>query len=424
MLESSYHQIVGKDKALSKIYSKIKKGKSLTDEDIAYVDTEVKRPVAKEEKQALCYFLFDLINKNGFPRKILDECDNQLRLFRFKRIVNTPEIFGEAYKYITDKKEVLEFQIPEDVRQKGENSIIHVPTQELERAEREFRIDDWLEGELSLCFWVIEKYIDVAPKCSFLEFFSVYLKSERFHFILRWLYRELLSKISSASTSAREMWISFDDRFTKNWTSLSSLHRFLSKHPGIEVRDKYDLDILTFLNLKAEEELVEFLRREKVNLESSGLFTAGKEIFKIGPCVVIDTNIILSALAYYPGESSPVKVFRKWIDREIEVITSPQILKEYERKLKEKENAIVRKEIAFDWLNFIKECSKQVIPHDKFDVVRHHPEDNKFFECAIHGKAEYIITGDTHILNVKEYKGVKSVTPSEFLQIVENKGIP
>lgn len=56
MLESSYHQIVVKEKALSKIYSRIKEGKMLTDEDIAHVDTRVKKAIAKEEKQALCNF--------------------------------------------------------------------------------------------------------------------------------------------------------------------------------------------------------------------------------------------------------------------------------------------------------------------------------------------------------------------------------
>ena len=45
------------------------------------------------------------------------------------------------------------------------------------------------------------------------------------------------------------------------------------------------------------------------------------------------------------------------------------------------------------------------------------PNDNKVLECAKDGKADYIITSDNHLLRLKEFEGIKIVSPGEFLKI-------
>ena len=60
-----------------------------------------------------------------------------------------------------------------------------------------------------------------------------------------------------------------------------------------------------------------------------------------------------------------------------------------------------------------------VEPKQKIDVIKEDPSDNKFVEAAIAGKAEYIITQDKNILKVKEYMGIKMVTPKEFLELTQ-----
>ena len=60
----------------------------------------------------------------------------------------------------------------------------------------------------------------------------------------------------------------------------------------------------------------------------------------------------------------------------------------------------------------------QVIePTSKFDVVRD-VKDNKIIECAFDGKADYIITGDQDLLELKEFRGIKTVKAKEFLEEV------
>ena len=50
--------------------------------------------------------------------------------------------------------------------------------------------------------------------------------------------------------------------------------------------------------------------------------------------------------------------------------------------------------------------------------VRDNPE-LKVLECAQESKADYIVSGDVHLLGIKEYAGTKILTPNEFLELLD-----
>ena len=50
-----------------------------------------------------------------------------------------------------------------------------------------------------------------------------------------------------------------------------------------------------------------------------------------------------------------------------------------------------------------------------FWVIVADPTDNIFLECAIDGRADYIISGDSHLLNLGEYAGIQILKAKEFL---------
>ena len=54
---------------------------------------------------------------------------------------------------------------------------------------------------------------------------------------------------------------------------------------------------------------------------------------------------------------------------------------------------------------------------EKLDVIKDDPEDNKILEAAIEGRACFLISGDQHLLEVKEFRGIKILKPREFLNI-------
>ena len=52
----------------------------------------------------------------------------------------------------------------------------------------------------------------------------------------------------------------------------------------------------------------------------------------------------------------------------------------------------------------------------RLSVVRRDPEDNKFLECAVAGRAEYLVTGDQDLRELGSYRGVTILTVGEFLE--------
>lgn len=56
-------------------------------------------------------------------------------------------------------------------------------------------------------------------------------------------------------------------------------------------------------------------------------------------------------------------------------------------------------------------------------VIVADPDDDKFIECAIVGKAEAIVSGDRHLLELDEYKGIPIMTAAEFVDWVTGRSV-
>jgi hypothetical protein len=51
----------------------------------------------------------------------------------------------------------------------------------------------------------------------------------------------------------------------------------------------------------------------------------------------------------------------------------------------------------------------------KVDKIKEDPEDNKFLSCGLEGNANYIVTGDRHLLKIKSFHNVQIITPKKFI---------
>ena len=130
--------------------------------------------------------------------------------------------------------------------------------------------------------------------------------------------------------------------------------------------------------------------------------------------VVIDTNVFISGLNF---AGKPNEVLELFIKGEIEVYISPFILKELERILRKK----------FEWnekqlqkiLDKIKKKAVIVQAETKISIIKAKEDDNRILECDVDGKVQYIISGDKrHILPLKNFRGIKILSPSEFLGLL------
>ena len=138
--------------------------------------------------------------------------------------------------------------------------------------------------------------------------------------------------------------------------------------------------------------------------------------------VVLDTNVIVSATIL--RKDHPAQVLDLWRKGEVEVAISPSILKEVKDVLRRPR--IARRQ----WLNkeeveaLIRRLGQSCILTPgrlALRVVEEDPEDDKFIVCALEAKADYIISGDLHLRNLGKYRGVKIVSPREFLEAMRRK---
>lgn len=138
--------------------------------------------------------------------------------------------------------------------------------------------------------------------------------------------------------------------------------------------------------------------------------------------VVLDTNEYVSALIR--TTSLPAKILRAWYNEQIQLVTSPLIREEIERvlhypRIQEKYHLTDSEIQAF--LRSLIEDTLSTADKITVDAVKDDPEDNKFLACAIEGGADYIVSGDRHLLQFQSYQGIRILTPRSFLQELEKE---
>lgn len=136
---------------------------------------------------------------------------------------------------------------------------------------------------------------------------------------------------------------------------------------------------------------------------------------------VLDANVWVSALLW---GGKPAEIIKAAENHKITIILSEEIIKElsqvlaYSKLKKLYEAEDLRQE---DLMEAVLKIGKFVKTTKKVKVVEEHPADNKFIECALTADAEYIVSGDKHLLKIANYKKTQMLTVNEFLRILQTK---
>jgi hypothetical protein len=141
--------------------------------------------------------------------------------------------------------------------------------------------------------------------------------------------------------------------------------------------------------------------------------------------VVLDTNVIISSLLSTKG--APAAIIRRWEAQQFEVVTSLPLITELERAITYPH---VQKYLKFSaeevetFLTQWKTVTTVVDPQITLQVIDKDPADNRVLECAVAGEANFIVSGNRHLLEVAEYQGVVILNPTGFLAVLqaESKG--
>lgn len=134
--------------------------------------------------------------------------------------------------------------------------------------------------------------------------------------------------------------------------------------------------------------------------------------------VVLDTNVFVSGI-FWDGNFCS-QIITKWKNRKFQLISSMEILDEFVNTLNNFKIQMPEKMIK-EWRNFIIENSIIVKPTIKLNIIKEDPDDNKFLEVGVAGKANLIVSQDKHLLKLINYQGIKIVNPEKALFLLSNE---
>ncbi len=130
----------------------------------------------------------------------------------------------------------------------------------------------------------------------------------------------------------------------------------------------------------------------------------------MGTKVVFDTNVFVSALGW---RGASHEIFNRCIKGNLKLFISIEIFDEIKRVLNYPKFRFHQAEID-EFLEQILEVGRLVETEVKVQIIKDDPSDNKFLECALAAKADYIISRDSHLLKILEFAGIKISSPEKL----------
>ena len=129
---------------------------------------------------------------------------------------------------------------------------------------------------------------------------------------------------------------------------------------------------------------------------------------------VFDTNTLVSAWFREENESNLMESVEEGF---IHGYSSKQLIEELCRTLRYPKFNLSQYEVE-SIRSYYLLLFKIVSPKQAINIILEDPSDNMVLECALEAEADYIVSGDHHLLNVGEFRGVKIVTAAELLKIL------
>ncbi|HKB16604.1 MAG TPA: putative toxin-antitoxin system toxin component, PIN family, partial [Planctomycetota bacterium] len=129
---------------------------------------------------------------------------------------------------------------------------------------------------------------------------------------------------------------------------------------------------------------------------------------------VLDANILVSAILSPKGP--PARVLAAAGEGRFLLLTSPSILEELGRVLLRPR--LVRRH---GWSEgetraFLERLARLAVVtpgKTRLEAVKEDPADDRYIECAVEGSADYVVSGDAHVLGLGEYRGIRVRSPRQ-----------
>ena len=131
--------------------------------------------------------------------------------------------------------------------------------------------------------------------------------------------------------------------------------------------------------------------------------------------VVLDTNIIISSVL----GGALVLVLEKWDEQKFTVVVTTDVVSEYFEVLNRPKFGL-KQETIDKITRYIYQFSEFVVPEEQIRFIEDDPQDDKFLKAAVAGKVDFIVSGDNHLLALREFRSIPIITGREFLDWLKN----
>jgi putative PIN family toxin of toxin-antitoxin system len=131
--------------------------------------------------------------------------------------------------------------------------------------------------------------------------------------------------------------------------------------------------------------------------------------------IVLDTNILVSGLLY---SGKPRRLIDLAMHGKIEIVSSVEMIEEL-RDVLSREKFGLEKEEQTKMVDFVVRLSHITILKSKFKVIKDDPDDDVVINTAYDGEAEYIVSGDRAVSELKHFGKIRVVKASDMLKLIE-----
>lgn len=128
---------------------------------------------------------------------------------------------------------------------------------------------------------------------------------------------------------------------------------------------------------------------------------------------VLDTNVVVSGLLNSKGP--PALILKHALLRRFRLYLSPALLDEYKKVLPRERLRLDPEQI--DRLLLLLRSKAILITPRKYLRIASDPEDNKVIECALAGRADFIVTGNIRHFPA-QFQDIRVITPRDFLVVL------
>ena len=135
--------------------------------------------------------------------------------------------------------------------------------------------------------------------------------------------------------------------------------------------------------------------------------------------VVLDVNILVSSLI---SKGKPRELWLKAVSGEFQLVLSRRIVEEFVEVIsRPKFQRYLGERDVLDFLEALSTRAKIVRTRSRLRIIREDPEDNSILAAAYDGRADYIVSGDRHLLGLREFEGIKILKVERILELLQSR---